>query len=216
MPATATTLLAADTTSGSHVLKSLQSDLNADATKIAAVPNEVAQFLQDIAEVIPAADLVVGGAMLFLIILMHATGVRTVTSHVARRTLQALSYPSLWRADLLMGGTVFTLLCLHIAEISVWSVALVYGGLVSDWHTAGFFAGNCFTALGYGTFVLPKGWGMLAPIIAMSGLFTFGWSGSVLVDLIGRCQKIKDAAILAKSRENDAGTNPPAATVPTS
>ena len=35
---------------------------------------------------------------------------------------------------------------------------------------------------------------MLAPIIAISGLFTFGWSGSVLVDLVGRCQKIKDAA----------------------
>jgi len=35
---------------------------------------------------------------------------------------------------------------------------------------------------------------MLAPIISISGLFTFGWSGSVLVDIVGRCQKIKDAA----------------------
>jgi hypothetical protein len=35
---------------------------------------------------------------------------------------------------------------------------------------------------------------MLAPIIAISGLFTFGWSGSILVDLVGRCQKIKDVA----------------------
>ena len=35
---------------------------------------------------------------------------------------------------------------------------------------------------------------MLAPIIAISGLFSFGWSGSVLVDIVGRCQKIKDAA----------------------
>jgi hypothetical protein len=41
---------------------------------------------------------------------------------------------------------------------------------------------------------LPDGWKMLAPIIAISGLFTFGWTGSVLADLIGRCQKIKDAA----------------------
>jgi hypothetical protein len=29
----------------------------------------------------------------------------------------------------------------------------------------------------------------------MSGIFAFGWSGSVLVDLVGRCQKIRDAAI---------------------
>jgi hypothetical protein len=34
---------------------------------------------------------------------------------------------------------------------------------------------------------------MLAPIIAISGLFTFGWSGSVLVDIVARCQRIKDA-----------------------
>jgi len=38
---------------------------------------------------------------------------------------------------------------------------------------------------------------MLAPIMAISGLFTYGWSGSVLVDLIGRCQKIKEAAASA-------------------
>jgi hypothetical protein len=35
---------------------------------------------------------------------------------------------------------------------------------------------------------------MLAPIIAMSGLFTFGWSGSVLVDFVQRINRIKDAA----------------------
>jgi hypothetical protein len=48
--------------------------------------------------------------------------------------------------------------------------------------------------------VFPPGWEMLAPLIAISGLFTFGWSGSVLVDLIGRCQKNKDVAA-AKSSE---------------
>ena len=70
----------------------------------------------------------------------------------------------------------------------------MYSGLLSDWRTAGFFAGNTYTTVGYGNFLLPLGWKMLAPIIAISGLFTFGWSGSVLVDLVARCRKIKDAA----------------------
>jgi hypothetical protein len=31
--------------------------------------------------------------------------------------------------------------------------------------------GNTYTTVGYGNFVLPQGWEMLAPIIAMSGLY---------------------------------------------
>ena len=54
------------------------------------------------------------------------------------------------------------------------------------------------TTVGYGNFLLPDGWHMLAPIIAMSGLFTFGWTGSVLVEVVRRCQEVKTAAYRAK------------------
>ena len=107
--------------------------------------------------------------------------------------MQILAKPARW-ADALMSGTVLMLLSLHLIEIFLWTAALVYSGLLSDWRTAGFFAGNTYTTVGYGNFLLPLGWKMLAPIIAISGLFTFGWSGSVLVDLVARCRKIKDAA----------------------
>ena len=207
MPTNTSILLAADTTSKSGVLQSLQGDLSSGAATIAGVPADIERLplLQFFEQAFPAADLVVGGILLIVIILLHATGVRTVTSHVAKRTQQALAYPSMWRADLLMGGTVFMLLLLHVLEIYVWSSALVYGGLIADWRTAGFYAGNTYTTLGYDSVVLPKGWGMLSPVIAMSGLFTFGWSGSVLVDLVGRCQKIKDAVIHAKQGGTGAG-----------
>jgi hypothetical protein len=89
----------------------------------------------------------------------------------------------------------------HLVEIFVWAAALVHSGLVADWRAAGFFAGNTYTTVGYGNEILPPGWRMVTPIIAISGLFTFGWTGSVLVDLIGRCQKIKDAAIALKATE---------------
>ena len=163
---------------------------------IEALPRDIAQIplLQHLSDVIPAADLVFGGAMLLAIVIFHATGVRFVTNHVVRRSLIIQQRPTAWRADLLMSGTVFMLLTLHLLEIVIWAAALVYSGLVPNWRTAGFFAGNTYTTVGYGAFVLPFGWHMLAPIMAISGLFTFGWSGSVLVDLVGRCQKIKDAA----------------------
>jgi hypothetical protein len=134
---------------------------------------------------------------------VHAAGVRSVTSHVATRSAAIMLRPTLWRADLLMGSIVFLLLALHVTEMMIWAAALVYSNLVADWRTAGFFAGNTYTTVGYGDFVLPNGWRMLAPIIAMSGLFTFGWSGSVLVDFVQRINKLRDAAGAARARHMD-------------
>ena len=181
---------------GGSALQTVPSAIEAGVAQIEAVPSDVANIplVQHLTAVMPAADLVFGGAMLVIIVLMHATGVRFITNHVVARWQTIMKRPTAWRADLLMSSSVFVLLALHLSEMLAWAAALVYSGLVADWRTAGFFAGNTYTTVGYGAFVLPNGWRMLAPIIAISGLFTFGWSGSVLVDLVGRCQKIKDAA----------------------
>jgi hypothetical protein len=106
--------------------------------------------------------------------------------------------PSTWKPDVLMSGVVMLMLMLHLTEIFIWSAALVYAGLVNSWRVAGFFAANTYTTVGYGNFVLPDGWHMLAPIIAMSGLFTFGWTGSVLVEIVRRCQEVKGATLRHK------------------
>ena len=166
------------------------------AVALEAVPGDIAQLplLSHFAAVMPVADLLFGGGMLVLIMLVHGIGIRSVTGAVVRRSQDILRQPSMWRADLLMSGAVFALLALHVLEIFLWAAALVYGGLIPDWHLAGLFSGSTYTTIGYGDAILPHGWGMLAPLIAISGLFTFGWSGSVLVDLIRRCQAIKDAA----------------------
>ena len=167
-----------------------------EAAELNFVPSEISglPFLQNLQQVVPVADLVFGGTMLIIIVLIHAAGVRAVTNHVSRRTLATADRPTVWRADMLMGSAVFMLLALHLTETVIWAAALVYGGLIANWRVAGFFAGNTYTTVGYGGMVLPPGWEMLAPIIAISGLFTFGWSGSVLVDIVARCQRIKDAA----------------------
>jgi hypothetical protein len=191
-----TLMAATNADQASDALRRVPRAIEGDITNLEAVPRAIAQlpFLDHLSQIMPAADLVLGGGMLLLIMLLHATGVRSVTNHVSRRSTLILARPTRWRADLLMSGTVFWLLSLHVLEIVVWAAALVYSGLVHDWRAAGFFAGNTYTTVGYGNFILPNGWHMLAPIIAISGLFTFGWSGSVLVDLVGRCQKIKDTA----------------------
>ena len=156
-------------------------------------------MLHHLAEVIPVADLAFGGGVLMIVMLVHALGLRVLGDHVSRRVHSMLRRPSLWHADLLMGSIIFLLLTLHLFEIFVWSAALVFSGLIPNWHEAGFFAGNTYTTIGYGNFVLASAWEMVAPIMAISGLFTFGWSGSVLVDYVRRIQQIRDAAHARKS-----------------
>lgn len=168
------------------------------ASRIESVPGTITQLpiIQQINEVVPAADLLFGGLMLAFIILLHATFVHHMTGHVARRSAAIMRQPARWRASLLICGVVFSLLALHSFEIWIWAAALVHSGLVAEWKAAGFFAASAFTTVGFGNDILPNEWRMLGPIIAISGLFTFGWSGSVLVDLVGRSQKITEAVEL--------------------
>ena len=195
MPDFHSTLLAADTTgTPPDVLQQIPGTLERGVTDIADLP-----LFEHLSAVMPAADLFFGGAMMVFIVLVHAAGVRAVTTHVLRRTEAIMQRPSRWQADLLMASIVFMLLTLHVTEMFLWAAALVYSNLVPDWRAAGFFAGNTYTTVGYGNFILPNGWRMLAPIIAMSGLFTFGWSGSVLVDFVRRLNQIRDAAVNPKS-----------------
>jgi hypothetical protein len=174
----------------------LTNDLEKGLHDLDRLPGDVAQLpmLHHLAEVIPLADLAFGGGVLMIVMLVHAIGLRVLGDHVSRRVHSVLRRPSLWHADLLMGSIIFLLLALHLFEIFVWSSALVFSGLIPNWHDAGFFAGNTYTTIGYGNFVLTSQWEMVAPIMAISGLFTFGWSGSVLVDYVRRIQQIRDAA----------------------
>jgi len=162
---------------------------------------EAMPMLSRFADVVPIADLVLGGGVLILVVLIHGAGLRGVNNHVGRRVDAILRHPSAWHADLLMGSIIFLLLALHLFEVFAWSAALVGTGLVNDWRAAGFFAGNTYTTIGYGNFILPLRYQMLAPIMAISGLFTFGWSGSMLVDYVRRIQQIRDAANALKKPE---------------
>lgn len=191
----------------SNALNAVPGTLESGANTLAGMPQDIANLplISQMLQVMPAADLAFGGAMLVGIVLFHGMGIRMLTSHLVRRSQYILSHPTYWRADLLMGSTVFGLLALHVVEIFLWAASMVYSGMLSDWRSAGFFAGNTYTTIGYGNFVLPVRWNMMAPIIAISGLFTFGWSASVLVDLVGRCQKIKDiVAAGAHAERHDA------------
>jgi len=145
-----------------------------------------------LASIIPFPDLLFGGGLLVAVVLLHGIGIRLVSDHFRKRSVAFASRPhATLRLDVLFAIVIFLLLALHLAEIVFWTAALVYSKLVTDWRAAAFFVANTYTTVGYGSFVLRPEWNMLAPIIAISGLFTFGWTGSVLVgyvDMLNRAR----------------------------
>ncbi|HLX29147.1 MAG TPA: ion channel [Casimicrobiaceae bacterium] len=143
--------------------------------------------------IIPFPDLLLGGALLVAVVLIHGVGIRLVSGHFRKRSnLVARRAHASLRLDALLGVVIFLLLALHLAEVVFWTAALVYSRLVTDWRTAAFFAANTYTTVGYGKFVLPQEWNMMSPIISISGLFTFGWTGSVLVGFVTSLNQLSD------------------------
>jgi len=155
---------------------------------------KVAGVLNTLQQILPASDLFLGGVMLIFIVVLHGAAMRTVQLHSIRRAKVLALRPTLWRADLLLAGAVAFMFGSHLVETVIWTTVLVWGHLLHSWRDAAYFTANTYTTLGYGTVALADEWKMLVPIIAISGLFTFGWTGSVLVDVVGRVSRLKELA----------------------
>jgi hypothetical protein len=160
-------------------------------------------------EALPVPDMVFGGSMLVLVIMFHAFWIRLITSSFLKRSRGTGAHTQLWRADLLFAATVVALLSLHMAEVFIWSVALVSGNIVDGWAKASYFAANCYTALGE-PFPLPHAWRLLPPIIAISGIFTFAWTASVLVNFVARYNELRAETLLQRDRTREQKASPKA------
>ena len=77
-----------------------------------------------------------------------------------------------------------SLTLLHLVETLIWAVPLHLLGICPNLRDSYYYVLESYTTLGEGNVALPDRWRLIGPIIAMSGLFTFGWTGSVLVSIM--------------------------------
>ncbi len=145
-----------------------------------------------IEQIFPTQAVLLGGAVLVGVTLFHGFVMRWVQSHTSSRVDVLRRAPSTWRIDLVMTTVVMALLGAALGEVALWTAALKYGRVFSTWVSAVSYAGSSYTTLGNTNAVPPPGWGIMGPIIAISGLFTFGWSGSVLVTVVGRLGLLRE------------------------
>jgi len=90
------------------------------------------------------------------------------------------------RRQFYFGRLVLLMLLTHVLEIFL--IAAILFGIHSfpDLRIAFYFTGETHTTVGFGDVLLPAEWRQLALFIAMSGLFSFGWTTGVLVRIVGK------------------------------
>lgn len=137
--------------------------------------------------------LLFGGMVLVFIMLIHAIlaiSIHVSYTRVSGRWMGERKYLS---AQLAFFVAMFFLMIPHLIEIGVWGAAIHYGGLVANLHDAIIFSGSSYTTLGFAPNVFPSGWELVTVIIAVSGMFAFAWSTTVMMDMMKNFSRAREA-----------------------
>lgn len=147
----------------------------------------------------PLWEIALGGGLLVASVLLHGIGMWIVQ----RTFLRAWPHEpdARVRRQLVFGSLIAMMLATHLAQMVLWGFALIGIGAVNGFREAFYFASVTYTTLGYEETKLPMQWRLLAPLMAMAGVFAFGWTTGVLVSLVSRTNQ---------AYSEDPGTAPPA------
>jgi Ion channel len=152
----------------------------------------------------PLAALGIGAVILVLMVLFHGISLHKILVHFKRRELRLQAgRPHLWGAAFLFGWAIFWMLSLHIVAIFAWAYALLYLGLIVHPANALYFCANAYTTMGYGSVDLDIPWRNITPVIAISGLFTFAWTTSALVNMVANYVKIVEQMEIERMKQLD-------------
>lgn len=153
---------------------------------LAQTGEQLARTGAELAQASPLLEVAIGLLMLVVTILIHGVGVRVIVRLFNRRWAGVTTDPRRWRPDLILAVAVGSLATLHLVETLLFALPLYWHGLFATLRDSYCFVLESYTTLGEGALQLPQQWRLLGPIIAMAGLFTFGWTGSVLVSIMAQ------------------------------
>lgn len=145
-------------------------------------------------------EILMGASLLIFIMIIHGFGMYFVMHKFESHWPAYINQKSEIRRQLFFGLLVAMMLMTHIVEIMTWAFALDLINAMPDLRTAFYFSGETYTTLGFGDVMLPHEWRQLALLIAMSGLFSFGWTTGVLVSIVGKSYEEQFLHLRKKSK----------------
>jgi hypothetical protein len=133
---------------------------------------------------IPAVEIALGTIPLVGSLFIHGAGMFLVMRAFERHGVPI--YRSGRAGQVFFGLMVGIALTTHLVEMLVWAATLVVLGAITTYRDAFYYVAGTYTTLGYGEGTLTKEWRLLGPMIGISGLFAFGWTTGVLVNLVSQ------------------------------
>jgi hypothetical protein len=137
----------------------------------------------------PVLEIALGTIPLLTTLLVHGLGMGLV-----QRVFEARAVPQYRAHGHAVGyfaAIVVMMLFTHLVEIFMWSAVLVGIEALPVFRDAFYYVAATYTTLGYGEGTLPKAWRLLAPMIAISGLFAFGWTTGTLFNLVTQASLLR-------------------------
>lgn len=151
-------------------------------------------------DVVVTLEVAVGIFGLIVIIFVHGVGIRTINRRFSDAWVNVSPDTPHWRVNLVLATTIAALSIVHLTETLIWAAPIHYAGIIPNLRDSYYYVLESYTTLGEDTLRLPDHWRLLGPIIAMSGLFTFGWTGSVLVSIMTEFGKLDRIRARKKER----------------
>jgi hypothetical protein len=160
----------------------------------------------------PLVELGLGLLFLVLIIIVHGIAIRFINRRFSSAWVRVTSSDhTYWKVNTVLTLTIAALALVHLAETLIWSLPIYGLSMLPTMRDTYFFVLESYTTLGAGSVSLPEKWRLIGPMIGMSGLFTFGWTGSVLVNIMTDFARLDRSVATKEQREKadaaeDAGT----------
>lgn len=130
---------------------------------------------------LPVWEILLGSVALILSLLLHGVGMAAVQK--AHRDFQNSPRLRTFR-QLTFSILIAMLAATHFVEVLLWAAALSALGAIAVFRDSFYYAAVTYTTLGYAENTLTHQWRILAPMMAMSGVFAFGWTTSVLFAIV--------------------------------
>ena len=138
----------------------------------------------------PALEIAIATLFLVVVIGIHGICLGQISKHFSTRFAKLTAQSPRWRPAMLAAVAIALIVVLHFAETHIWAGSLLGLEMIATYRDAYFYVLEAYTTLGEGPDYLPDGYRLISPVIALTGLFTFGWSGSVLVYIVGQTGRL--------------------------
>jgi hypothetical protein len=155
----------------------------------------------------PIIETILGVGWLTLVILIHGVGIQKINREFSRVWAHVTIHTAHWKINVILALVIASLTILHLAETIFWGLPIYALSLVPTWMDSYIFVLENYTTLGAGNVRHGDDWRLMGPIIAISGLFTFGWTTGVLVSTMSELTQLNKQR--SKQGIDDKGGRPP-------